>query len=145
MKFHPSFSWTCRKPSALCPSWLDETNTYNSKRVTLVKPKWTFLTTRCFFLECELSCSKEMSEKVFLKSTSSKNPLKTREQSLREFEGSEWMRVECESSTPTPRPLFKEQMAGHRLERHASMASDRWRRVGPLAIGVGSADTTAEP
>ena len=37
-----------------------------------------------------LSCSKEMRERGFLKSNSSKNPIKTREQSLREFER-EWV------------------------------------------------------
>ena len=50
------------------------------------------------------------------------------------------MRVECESSTLTPRPLFKGRMAGHRWRRQASTASGRWRKVGPLAVGVGSAD-----
>ena len=55
------------------------------------------------------------------------------------------MRVECESSKLTPRPLFKERMAGHRWRRHASTDSDRWRRVGPLAVGRGSADPRVRP
>ena len=55
------------------------------------------------------------------------------------------MRVEIESSTLTSRPLFKERMAGHRWRRQASTASDRWRRVGPLAIGRGSADPRVRP
>ena len=50
------------------------------------------------------------------------------------------MRVECENSTPTPRPLFKERMAGHHWEKLGTTASDRWKRLGPLAIGKGPAD-----
>ena len=50
------------------------------------------------------------------------------------------MRVECESSTLTPRPLFKERMAGHHWRGQASAASDHWRRVGPLAVGRGPAE-----
>ena len=55
------------------------------------------------------------------------------------------MRVECESSKLTPRPLFKERMAGHRWKRQASTAIDRWRRMGPLAIGKGPADPRVRP
>ena len=59
--------------------------------------------------------------------------------------GSEWMRVECESSKLTPRPLFKGRVAGHHWRRQASMASDRWRRVGPLAVGKGPANPRVWP
>ena len=55
------------------------------------------------------------------------------------------MRVECESSKLTPRPLFKERMAGHRWRGHTSPASDRWRMVGPLDIGRGPADPRVRP
>ena len=55
------------------------------------------------------------------------------------------MRVECESSKLTPRPLFKERMAGHRWERPGSTASDRWKRLGPLAVGRGPADPRVRP
>ena len=55
------------------------------------------------------------------------------------------MRVECESSTLTPRPLFKGRMAVHHWRSQTSMASDRWRRVGPLAVGRGSADPRVRP
>ena len=55
------------------------------------------------------------------------------------------MRVECESSTLTPRPLFKERMSRHRWKGQASTASDHWRRMGPLAIGRGSADPRVRP
>ena len=51
--------------------------------------------------------------------------------------GSEWMRVECESLKLTPRPLFKERLAGHRWEKPSTTASDRWKRLGPLAVGRG--------
>ena len=55
------------------------------------------------------------------------------------------MRVECESSKLTPRPLFKGRMARHRWRRPASMSSDRWRRMGPLAFGRGSANPRVWP
>ena len=63
-------------------------------------------------------------------------------ESLRE---SEWMRVECESSTPTPRPLFKWRMAGHHWKKPGTMASDRWKKLGPLAIGRGPANCRVRP
>ena len=55
------------------------------------------------------------------------------------------MRVECESSKLTPRPLIKGRMAGHRWERPGSTASDRWKRLGPLAVGRGPADLWVRP
>ena len=55
------------------------------------------------------------------------------------------MRVECENSTPTPRPLFKERMAGHHWEKLGTTASDRWKRLGPLAVGRGAADPRVRP
>jgi len=55
------------------------------------------------------------------------------------------MRIECESSTPTSRPLFKERMAGHRWRRPATTASDRRRRMGPLAVGKGPTDPRVWP
>ena len=55
------------------------------------------------------------------------------------------MRVECESSTLTPRPLFIGRMVGHRSRRQASMASDCWGKGGPLAIGKGPADPRVRP
>ena len=55
------------------------------------------------------------------------------------------MRVECESSKLTPRPLFKERMAGHRWRKPATMASDRWKKLGPLAVGRGLADPRIWP
>ena len=51
-----------------------------------VSGKMKALTRELFLLECELSCSKEIRERGFLKSNLSKNPMKTREQSLRESE-----------------------------------------------------------
>ena len=50
------------------------------------------------------------------------------------------MRVECESSKLTPRPLFKERLAGHRWEKPGTTASDSWKKLGPLAVGRGPAD-----
>ena len=55
------------------------------------------------------------------------------------------MRVECESSTPIPRPLFKGRMAGHRWEKPGTTASDRWKRLGPLSVGRGPADPRVWP
>ena len=55
------------------------------------------------------------------------------------------MRVECESSTLTPRPLLKGRMARHCWRRQASTASDCWTKVGPLAVGVGPADPRVRP
>jgi hypothetical protein len=49
-------------------------------------------------------------------------------------------RVECESSTPPPPPLFKEivhEMAGHAQEK---TASSHWSWWGPGAVAPGSAD-----
>ena len=57
----------------------------------------------------------------------------------------EWMRVECESSKLTPQPLFKERMAGYCWERPGSMASDRWKKLGPLAVGRGPAEPRVPP
>ena len=110
-----------------------EQNTCNSERVTLVEPKWMFLPASCSFFLAAKKWEREVSWDQIL----SKNPMKTREQSLRL---SEWMRVECESSTPTSRPLFKGRMARHHWRRQDSMASDRWRRMGQLAVGRGSAE-----
>ena len=45
------------------------------------------------------------------------------------------MRVECESSKLTPRPLFKGRMAGHYWERPGSMTSVRPGEAG-LRIGI---------
>ena len=93
-----------------------------------------------------LSCSKEIRERGLLNSNleqkSNKNPRAKFERVLR---GSEWMRVECESSKLTPRPLFKGIMAGHGRRRPASTASDRWRRMGPLAVGKGPVDPRVRP
>ena len=36
-------------------------------------------------------------------------------------------------------------MAGHHWRRQASTASDRWRRVGPLAVGRGPAEPRVRP
>ena len=55
------------------------------------------------------------------------------------------MRVECESSKLTPRPLFKGRMTGHHWKRPASTASDRWKKLGPLAVGRGPTDPRARP
>ena len=55
------------------------------------------------------------------------------------------MRVECESSKLTPRPLFKGRMAGHRWERPGSTGSDRWKKLGPLAVGRRPADPRVRP
>ena len=77
-----------------------------------------------------------------LKKKSNENPRAKFERALR---GSEWMRVECESSKLTPRPLFKGRMAGHRWERPGSTASDRWKKLGPLAVGRGPADPRVRP
>ena len=88
------------------------------------------------------SCSKEMRESVFLQSNLSQNPMKTREQSLR---GSEWMRVEWESSTPTSQPLFKERMAGHHWEELGTTASSRWQKLEVDRCQVGSADPGVRP
>ena len=55
------------------------------------------------------------------------------------------MRVECETSKLTPRPLFKERMAGHRWREQTSTASDHWRRMGPLAFGKGPAGPRVRP
>src|SRR6185312_7586043 len=55
------------------------------------------------------------------------------------------MRVECESSKLTPRTLFKERMVGHRWEKPGITASDRWKRLGPLAVGRGPANPRVRP
>ena len=55
------------------------------------------------------------------------------------------MRVECESSKLTPRPLFKGRMAGHRWEKPDTTASDRWKKLGPLVVGRGPADPRVRP
>ena len=55
------------------------------------------------------------------------------------------MRAECESLTPTPRPLFKERMARHRWVKPGTTASDRLKRLGPLAVGRGPADPRVWP
>ena len=94
-----------------------------------------------------LSCSKEMRERersLEIKSWA-KIQRKSESKVWQSLRGSEWMRVECESSTLTPRPLFKERMARHRWKGQASTASDHWRRMGPLAIGRGSADPRVRP
>ena len=95
-----------------------------------------------FLQVCKQSCSKKMRERVFLQSNLSQNPMKTREQCLR---GSEWMRVECEGSTPTSRPLFKERMAGHRWEELGTTASSRWKKLAKDRCQVGSADPGVWP
>ena len=125
-----------RKPSALSLSWWSKTNTYNSKQFTLVRSKWTFLPASCSFFLAAKKWEREASWNQIWAKIQWKLESKVWE-SLR---GSEWMRVECESSKLTPRPLFKERMAGHRWRRQASTASDRWRRMGPLAFGSGSAN-----
>ena len=104
----------------------------------LVKSNWMFLAESCSFFLAAKKWEREVSWIQIL----SKNPMKTREQSLRECE---WMRVECESSKLTPRPLFKGRMAVHRWERPVSMASDRWKKLGPLAVGRGPADPRVRP
>ena len=130
----------CRRPSILCLSWWNK-NKCNSKWVTLVKPKWMFLPMSCSFFLAAKKWEREVSWNQIWAKIQWKPESKVWE-SLRE---SEWMRVECESSTPTPRPLFKERMAGHRWRRQASTASDRWRKVGPLAVGKGPADPRVRP
>ena len=55
------------------------------------------------------------------------------------------MRVECESLKLTPRPLFKERLAGHRWEKPGTTASDRWKKLWPLAVGRGPADPRVRP
>ena len=55
------------------------------------------------------------------------------------------MRVECESSKLTPRPLFKERLAGHHGEKPGTTASDRWKKLWPLAVGRGPADPRVRP
>ena len=55
------------------------------------------------------------------------------------------MRVECEGSTPTSRPLFKERMAGHRWEELGTTASSRWRKLTESHCQVGSADPGVPP
>ena len=99
--------------------------------------------TRELFL---LSCSKEIRKRCLLKSNleqkSNENLRAKFERVLRE---SECMRVECESSTPTPRPLFKGRMAGHCWEKPGTTASDRWKRLGPLAVGRGPTDPRVRP
>ena len=73
----------CRKPSALCLSWRNK-NKCNSKWVTLVKPNWMLLAVSCSFF---LATKKWESEReASWNQILSKNPMKTREQSLREFE-----------------------------------------------------------
>ena len=54
------------------------------------------------------------------------------------------MRVECEGSTPTSRPLFKERMAGHRWEELGTTASSHWRKLAMSRWMVGSADTVVQ-
>ena len=55
------------------------------------------------------------------------------------------MRVECENSKLTPRPLFKERMVRHRWKKPVTTASDRWKKLGPLAVGRGPADPRVRP
>jgi hypothetical protein len=57
---------------------------------------------------------------------------------------SEW-ELSVRAQNSPPRPLFKERMSGHRWKRQASTASDRWRRMGPLAVGKGPADPRVRP
>jgi len=52
------------------------------------------------------------------------------------------MRVEGESSTPTLRPLFKEQMARHNGRRQATTARSRWQKLTVANGQVGSGDPT---
>jgi len=66
------------------------------------------LTTIHFF-----SCSKEMRERFLEIKFEQKSNKTLRAKFERVWEGVSEMRVECESSTFTPRPLFKERMAGH--------------------------------
>ena len=50
------------------------------------------------------------------------------------------MRVECESSTPTSRPLFKERMAGHNVLELSTTATSCWKKVAGSRCQVGLAD-----
>ena len=87
MNFHPSSSWMHRKPSALSLSWWNKIHV--QLEMGYVNETEMNVLTRELLL---LSCSKEKREKereVSWIQTLSKNPMKTREQSLREF----WERV----------------------------------------------------
>ena len=135
-----SSSWMRRKPSALCLSWWNK-DKCNSKRVMLVKPNWMFLPVSCSFFLAAKKWEREVSWIQIL----SKDPMKTREQSLREFER-EWVNESWVWELKlTPRPLFKGRMAGHHWERPGSTASDRWKKLGPLAVGRGPADPRVRP
>ena len=92
-----------------------------------------------------LSCSKEMRERSLEFKSWAKIQWKPESKVWESLRESEWMRVECESSTPIPRPLFKGRMAGHRWEKPGTTASDRWKRLGPLAVGRGPADARVRP
>ena len=59
--------------------------------------------------------------------------------------GREWMRVECVSSTPTPRPLFKDQMAGHLGDALSTTASSHCRKLAGYNGQVESADPWGRP
>ena len=92
-----------------------------------------------------LSCSKEMRERSLEFKSWAKIQWKPESKVWESLRGSEWMRVECESSKLTPRPLFKERLAGHHWEKPGTTASDRWKKLWPLAVGRGPADPRVWP
>ena len=99
-----------------------------------------------FLQVCRQSYSKEIREREFFcNQTWAKIQWKPESKVWESLRGSEWMRVECESSTPTYRPLFKERMAGHRWEELGTTASNRWIRLTASRWKVGSADTVVRP
>ena len=55
------------------------------------------------------------------------------------------MRVECENSTPTSWPLFKERMDGHRWKELGTTASSHWRKLTASHWKVASADPGVRP
>ena len=142
MNFHPSSYWMRRKPSALCLSWWNKTNTYNSKTGYVSEIEMNVLTRELFLLFLQQRNERERFLEIKFWAKIQLKPESKVWESLR---GSEWMRVECESSTLTPRPLFKERMSRHRWKGQASTASDRWRRMGPLAVGRESTDPRVRP
>ena len=99
-----------------------------------------------FLQVCRQSCSKEIRERVCsCNQTWAKSNENLRAKFERVLRGSEWMRVECESSTPTPRPLFKGRMAGHHWEELGTTTSSHWRKLTESRCQVGSADPGVRP
>ena len=139
MNFHLSSSWMRQKPSSLCLSWWRK---HVQLETGYVSETELNVLTRELLL---LACSKEMRERSLEFKSWAKIQWKPESKVWESLRESEWMRVECESSKLTPQPLFKGRMAGHRWERPGSTASDRWKRLGPLAVGRGPADPRVRP